>query len=61
LNFDLNQPLDQIDDDLGVVEDIPGHLQPPQQPAQPMEEDIIVASSDSEGGPEIVPVPLAAV
>jgi hypothetical protein len=61
LNFDLNQPLDQIDDDLGVVEDIPGHLQPPQQPAEPMEEDIIVASSDLEGGPEIAPVPLAAV
>jgi hypothetical protein len=61
LNFDLNQPLDQIDDDLGVVEDIPGQLQPPQQPAEPMEEDIIVASSDSEGGPEIAPVPLAAV
>jgi hypothetical protein len=61
LNFDLNQPLDQIDDDFGVVEDIPGLLQPPQQPAEPMEEDIIVASSDSEGGPENVPLPLAAV
>jgi hypothetical protein len=61
LNFDLNQPLDQIDDDLGVVKDIPWLLQPPQQPAEPMEEDIIVASSDSEGGPENIPFPLAAV
>jgi hypothetical protein len=44
---------------LGVVDDIPGILQPPQQPAEPMEEDIIVASSDSEGGPENVPLPMA--
>jgi hypothetical protein len=60
LNFDLNQPLEQVDDDLGVVEDIPGILQPPQQLAEPMEEDIIVASSDSEGVPENMPLPMAA-
>jgi hypothetical protein len=46
LNFDLNQPLEQVDDDLGVVENIPGLFQPPQQPVEPMDEDIIVASSD---------------
>jgi hypothetical protein len=49
LNFDLNQPLEQVDDDLGVVENFPGPLQLPRQPAEPMDEDIIVASSDSEG------------
>jgi hypothetical protein len=43
-----------------VVEDIPGILQPPQQLAEPMEEDIIVASSDSEGVPENMPLPMAA-
>jgi hypothetical protein len=59
LNFDLNQPLKQVDDDLGVVENIPGLLQPPQQPAKPMDEDIIVASSDSEGGAENVPIQMA--
>jgi hypothetical protein len=59
LNFDLNQPLEQVDDDLGVVENIPGLFQPPQQPAEPMDEDIIVASSDSEGGAENVPIQMA--
>jgi hypothetical protein len=52
LNIDLNQPLEQLDNDLGVVENVPGPLQPPQQPAEPMDEDIIVASSDLEGGAE---------
>jgi hypothetical protein len=50
LDIDLNQPLEQLDNDLGVVENVPGPLQPPQQPAEAMDEDIIVASSDSEGG-----------
>jgi hypothetical protein len=50
LDIDLNQPLELLDNDLGVVENVPGPLQPPQQPAEAMEEDIIVASSDSEGG-----------
>jgi hypothetical protein len=59
-NFDLNQPLEQVDDDLGVVENIPGLFQPPQQPAEPMDEDIIVASSDTEGGAENVPIQMAA-
>jgi hypothetical protein len=61
LNFDLNQPMEQIDDDMGVVENVfPGFFQAPQQPVKPMEEDIIVASSDSEGGAENVPIQMAA-
>jgi hypothetical protein len=61
LNFDLNQPLEQIDDDMGVVENVfPGFFQAPQQPVKPMEEDTIVASSDSEGGAENVPIQMAA-
>jgi hypothetical protein len=36
-----------------------GFFQPPQQPVEPMEEDIIVASSDSEGGAENVPIQMA--
>jgi hypothetical protein len=60
LNFDLNQPLEQVDDDLGVVENILGLFQPPQQPSEPMDEDIIVASSDSEGGAKNVPIQMAA-
>jgi hypothetical protein len=56
LNFDLNQPLEQVDDDLGVVENVfPGFFQPPHQPVEPMEEDIIVASSDSKGGAAMCP------
>jgi hypothetical protein len=60
LNFDLNQPLEHVDDDLGVVENISGLFQPPQQPVELMDEDIIVASSDSEGGAENVPIQMAA-
>jgi hypothetical protein len=54
LNFDLNEPL--IDDDPGMVDNIFLVLgNAPQQQAQPLNEDVIIASSDSEGAVEEEP------
>jgi hypothetical protein len=56
LTFDLNEPLQPSEDDMGVVDNIFMVLgyAPQQQPAT-MKEDVILASSDSEGVAENLP------
>jgi hypothetical protein len=45
--FDLNEPGEAPMEDPGLVENVPGHVDP--LPQHVVEEDVIVASSDSEG------------
>jgi hypothetical protein len=45
--FDLNEPGEAPLEDPGLVENVPGHVDP--LPQHVIEEDVIVASSDSEG------------
>jgi hypothetical protein len=56
LGFDLNESLEPLEDDLGLVDNIFQVLgDAPQLQPQIMDEDVIVASSDSEGAPEDIP------
>jgi hypothetical protein len=48
-DFDLNQPLEPLDDDLSIVDDLEAIEQNPPLNIEPMEEDIIVAISDFQG------------
>jgi hypothetical protein len=55
--FDLNEPGEAPLDDPGLVENVPGHVDP--LPQHVIEEDVIVASSDSEGhNEEAAQIPL---
>lgn len=56
LDFDLNEPLEPLEDDLGMVDNIFQVLGNALQ-LQPliMDEDVIVAYNDSEGAPEDIP------
>lgn len=57
LTFALNEPLAPLEDDMGAVDNVFfGHLG--QQPVIPMDEDVFVASSDSEGAVEEPPAPV---
>jgi hypothetical protein len=51
--FDMNEPGEAPLEDPGLVENMPGHLEEP-LPQNMVEEDVIVASSDSEGHNEEV-------